>query len=121
MAKVKFENLLNCMIFEVSGVDSFERIQEVLFDYCDETARTNPDIVVKAVKYPVYYKEINGSLMHIGYVNLEYDRSETVYIIRHFTEDNKELHNEWNPFRFYKGEYGLKPLSEEMNNTKHHK
>lgn len=116
MAKVKFENFLKCMIFEVSSVDSFERIHEALFDYCDETVKANPDIAVKAVKYPVYYKELsNGKLTHIGYVNIEYDREETVYIIQHFTEDNKELHSEWNPFRFYKGEYGLKPLSEEMN------
>ncbi|EKN4883136.1 hypothetical protein ACLIXB_003991 [Yersinia enterocolitica] len=54
MAKVKFENFLKCMIFEVSSVDSFERIHEALFDYCDETVKANPDIAVKAVKYPVY-------------------------------------------------------------------
>ncbi|MFM1001209.1 hypothetical protein WFK94_20450 [Yersinia enterocolitica] len=114
MAKITFEHSLDKMILELNSADSFEHINEVLFEHCDETMQVNhPDIVVE---YPVYLKEVydihsdgkGKRFIHIGYVAFLYDREETVYTVQHFTLDRKELHNEWHPFYFYKGEYGFK-------------
>ncbi|HEI2284072.1 TPA: hypothetical protein SI442_004604 [Escherichia coli] len=53
MAKVRFENSLNKMIFEIRGYESFSEMETALLDFCDETMGANhPDIVVE---YPVYY------------------------------------------------------------------
>lgn len=86
MAKVRFENSLNKMIFEIRGHESFSEMETVLLDFCDETMGANhPDIVAK---YPVYYKHFNND-------KISYEHT---------------LKNHWHPFYFYKGEceYGFK-------------
>ncbi|HGY9327713.1 TPA: hypothetical protein ACNTW5_005091 [Escherichia coli] len=112
MAKFRFENSLNKMIFEIRGYESFSEMETALLDFCDETMGANhPDIVVE---YPVYYKHfINDKISyeHIGYVNLGIDQDDgSCYTIEHLTLDRKTLKNHWHPFYFYKGEceYGFK-------------
>ncbi|MCO0539212.1 hypothetical protein MLG50_23750, partial [Escherichia coli] len=44
MAKVRFENSLNKMIFEIRGYESFSEMETALLDFCDETMGANhPD------------------------------------------------------------------------------
>ncbi|CAM3960248.1 hypothetical protein [Serratia silvae] len=110
MAKVRFENSLNKMIFEIRGHESFSEMETALLEHCEETMGENsPDIVVE---HPVYYKHfINDkiSFEHIGYVQLGIDQDDC-YTVKHLTLDRKKLKNHWHPFYFYKGEceYGLK-------------
>ncbi|HBC1013321.1 TPA: hypothetical protein IGZ65_005082 [Escherichia coli] len=110
MAKVRFENSLNKMIFEICGHESFSEMETALLDFCDETMGANhPDIVAE---YPVYYKHFNNdniSYEHIGYIHLGIDQ-DSCYTIEHLTLDRKTLKNHWHPFDFYKGEgeYGFK-------------
>lgn len=112
MAKVRFENTLKKMIFEIRGYESFTEMETALLDFCDETMVANhPNIVAE---YPVYYKHfINDKISyeHIGYVQLGIDRDDhSCYTIEHLTLDRKILKNHWHPFYFYKGEceYGFK-------------
>ncbi|MEQ2017912.1 hypothetical protein ABLB90_15440 [Photorhabdus bodei] len=111
MAKVRFENSLDKMIFEIRGHESFSEMETALLEHCDETMGANhPDIFVE---YPVCYKHfINDkiSYAHIGYVQLGIDREDGSYTIKHLTLDRKTLKNYWHPFYFYKGEceYGFK-------------
>lgn len=93
MAKVRFENTLKKMIFEIRGYESFTEMETALLDFCDETMGANhPNIVAE---YPVYYKH---------FIN------DNCYTIEHLTLDRKILKNHWHPFYFYKGEceYGFK-------------
>ncbi|EIE7418042.1 hypothetical protein LDT93_004448 [Salmonella enterica] len=106
MAKVRFENSLDKMIFEVQGYESFSDIETTLLDHCDDTLpKNNPD---KVIEYPVYYKHfINDKISyeHIGYVRLGTDKDDdSCHMIEHLTLDRKTLKNHWHPFYFYKGE-----------------
>ncbi|EAS5615359.1 hypothetical protein BKN55_23575 [Salmonella enterica] len=111
MAKIRFENTLDKMIFEIRGYESYSEMETVLLDFCDETIGVNhPDVVAE---YPVYYRHIINdkiSYEHIGYVRLSTDPDDSCYMIEHLTTDRKKLKNRWHPFYFYKGEceYGFK-------------
>ncbi|EAS5601212.1 TPA: hypothetical protein MYK93_005195 [Klebsiella pneumoniae] len=112
MAKIRFENTLDKMIFEIRGHESYSEMETVLLDFCDETMGVNhPDEVAE---YPVYYKHfINDKISyeHIGYVRLgTHPDDDSCYMIEHLTTDRKILKNYWHPFYFYKGEceYGFK-------------
>ncbi|HBR9444688.1 TPA: hypothetical protein L9838_004832 [Klebsiella pneumoniae] len=117
MAKVRFENTLKKMIFEIRGYESFTEMETALLDFCDETMGANhPNIVAE---YPVYYKHfINDKISyeHIGYVQLGIDRDDhSCYTIEHLTLDRKILKNHWHPFYFYKGECEYRFKSEQDN------
>lgn len=114
MAKVRFENTLDKIIFEIRGHESFSEMETALLEHCNDTmGATHSNIVVE---YPVYYKHfinVRISYEHIGYVHLGIDQDDgSCYTIKHLTLDRKTLKNHWHPFYFYKGEceYGFKNI-----------